>query len=191
MSEESTPQSMKKMVSLASEAHHRFEIAAGVNQSLLRQDHGQKVILEDLSQSLREIDDLEKSIDSRSEELDGLTLQVRDAQGLLLEALTTNSSEPTTGPSSALKTILSRLQQSIMSLTKAGVDSGSLDISLLPLIQLEDELGRISQDMSERGLFPESDEARSQRLKLQAEHGQRVLSFLEELESASKSTTDY
>ncbi|OHT11128.1 hypothetical protein TRFO_04090 [Tritrichomonas foetus] len=167
---------------LPTEAKNRFQQAADTNQQLELVARAQNDIIDDLSISIPDLDDIQKNINSTDEDLKEIDGQLTQAQEVLLELLTSNVGAKK-GPGDILKTLLSNFQTTLSAICLQAATKGQTEVSILGLMDLEDQIVKIIEDLSTRGLYPETDKAAEERTLRMQQHTIKVIQFLKDLKS--------
>jgi hypothetical protein len=171
-----------RIMLLPIEAQKRFERVAEENRQLKSQIEAQKIVISDLSQSLDAGDDAEKLLQALNDQLTAVTQGVANSSALLLEPLSESlnrGSPPNTGE--LLKTLVGQVQSVISDLAVHGVAEGSMSVSIIKLIELEEQIRKIIDDLQGRGLYPESDQESQARLLAMQKHTGNILKFMEDV----------
>ena len=178
-----------RLMLLPTEAKNRFQKVADLNHQLDQVAKAQNTIIEDLSLSIPELDDIQKNLNAADEDLKELNEQLTQTQGLLLELLSSSSSSTSKkGPGDILKVLLSNFQATLSTICTQHVEKGQTEVSLLGLMDLEDQIVKIIDDMSNRGLYPESETEAQQRVQKTQQHTLKVIQFLKDLKSQRESS---
>ena len=178
-----------RLMLLPTEAKNRFQKVADLNHQLDQVAKAQNTIIEDLSLSIPELDDIQKNLNAADEDLKELNEQLTQTQGLLLELLSSPSSSTSKkGPGDILKVLLSNFQATLSTICTQHVEKGQTEVSLLGLMDLEDQIVKIIDDMSNRGLYPESETEAQQRVQKTQQHTLKVIQFLKDLKSQRESS---
>ena len=178
-----------RLMLLPTEAKNRFQKVADLNHQLDQVAKAQNTIIEDLSLSIPELDDIQKNLNAADEDLKELNEQLTQTQGLLLELLSSSSSSTSKkGPGDILKVLLSNFQATLSTICTQHVEKGQTEVSLLGLMDLEDQIVKIIDDMSNRGLYPESETEAQQRVQKTQQHTLKVIQFLKDLKAQRESS---
>lgn len=181
--DQSAQNAIQGLMLLPTEAKNRFQKAADINQQLELVSKAQNIIIDDLSVSIPDLDNIQKNLNEADEELKEVDDQLKQTQDILLELLSTNNnSSSKKGAGDILKTILSNLQKTLTVICSQAASKGQIDVSLFGLMDLEDQVGKIIEDMSSRGLYPETENAAVERVQRMQAHNLKVVQFLKELQ---------
>lgn len=175
---------LQSLMLLPSQAKNRFQKAADENQQLEQISKAQNVIIDDLSYSIPELDNIQKNLNSTDEDLKDVEQQLKETQEMLLELLTTNNNSPKQDAGVILKAVLSNLQRTLTSICSQSASKGQIEVSLIGLIDLEDQIGKIIEDMSTRGIYPEDEKSTEERVQRMQLHNIKVVKFLQEIQAS-------
>jgi hypothetical protein len=168
-----------RLMLLPVEAHKRFSSLADENRQLKYQIDAQKVIISDLTLPISNADEIKKSIQTVTDQLAAVDKSIKDASELLLEQLSQSESPPP--PSGELlKLLLSKFQSRVQDLSLQGVSQGSMAISIIRIIELEEQIRQIIEELYKKGMYPETAEETQARLAEFANHTTGVLNFVQE-----------
>jgi hypothetical protein len=170
----------KRLMVLPVEAQKRFERVADENRLLKLQLDSQKVIISDLSNSLGDNDEIEKALQATNEHLAEVDGQLADASAMLLEQLSESGNQP--APEAAgelIKLLVTKVQGCVSDLAVNGVSQGSMSVSVLGLVELEEQIRKIIEDLHDKGMYPETDEEAEARMAGTHAHTAAVLKFLQ------------
>jgi hypothetical protein len=171
-----------RIMLLPIEAQKRFERVAEENGQLKSQIEAQKIIISDLSQSLDATEESEKLLQVLDEQLSAVTQGIANSSALLLEQLSESAnqgSRPSAGE--LLKVLVGKIQAGISDLAVKGVAEGSMSVSIIKLIELEEQIRKIIDDLQERGMYPESEQDSQARLARTQKHTAAILKFMQDV----------
>jgi hypothetical protein len=162
------------------EAQKRFQQVADENRQLKLSLEAQKAIISDLSRSLGDSEESEKALQKIKDQLSAVDRKIADASTLLVEQL----SESKTSASSAhagelLRLIIEQVQNTVRELELRGISQGVMAVSVMGVIELESLIRKILEDLSEKGMFPETQEEIEARVNESKNHTAAVLEFLQ------------
>jgi hypothetical protein len=72
----------------------------------------------------------------------------------------------------------------LLRIAKESGDKGRVDVSILSLMDLEEQISKLIDNLSERGLYPETEENGEARKARQQQHTLKVIQFLKALKAA-------
>lgn len=167
---------------LPQEAQVRLEKVAAQNQNLSATCEAQAVILSEIAESLPDPEELAKKIQEADEEIKVTEEALANAQTALLNLLTKKEDEPQQAPAGdVLRVVIKHTMESLQKACMTSAKQGSPSVSLISLIDVESQIQKIIDDLSGRGMFPESDEAAEQRVMATQLHTLKIIEFLKAL----------
>jgi hypothetical protein len=178
-------EALKKLILLPKAAESRFRRAADTKVRLVQAGRSQKDVIDDLSLSLPDTKDIQSEIAAIDEKIAGVNAQLQQAQDALLNTLAANEQSDSVG-GDIIKTLLSNCELALLSIAKAAADKGQIAVSLLPLIELEDDLAKTIEKLNEKGDYPESQEEARERMAAQHAHAGKVIQFLTALKNRTE-----
>jgi hypothetical protein len=177
---------INRIVNLATTSRERLQLAAELQTQLSQQLSAQKIILDDLSESLPNIQNLTTSIAATDQILAPLNRMLDQSTSFLVNALAPSANSNTSSEAEVtIKFLLTMLQTTLSDICLAVLGNGETQVSVLQLIDLEEEIRKIVEDLRHKNMFPEAaDESQARMAEMQA-HMDRVLAFLEEISGES------
>jgi predicted nucleic acid-binding Zn-ribbon protein len=173
------PESLAQLVTLATQARDNHAKAHTAAEQLALADHFQKVVITELAASTPELEDIQKKIAAADAELAELDEQHAQTQDGLMEILTAERPLDVQSAVDSLKPLLSNYQTALFAFSKGSAEQGQSTISVLQLIELEDQIAKAIDGLAERGIFPEDDAATHARVQTRENHTRKVIDFLQ------------
>ena len=170
------------VVTLLTDAKNNITNASIKTERLGAICKAQNIILDDLMHSVPEPSELKNELREAIDISEELDQQISEHQAFLLDLLNQEPQKQLT-PGDILKSVLANYQSTLYELTMESVDRGSTEVSILKLMELEDQIAEIVDSMSDQGLFPETKDAQDFRLKKRQEHTLKTIEYLKKLKS--------
>jgi predicted O-linked N-acetylglucosamine transferase (SPINDLY family) len=171
----------QRLILLAVEAQKRFERVSDENRQLKLQLDSQKIVISDLSQSLGDTEKIEKDLQAINEQLATVEQRLSDASTLLLDQL--SDSVRQAGPANVgevLKLLITQIALRVTELANEGISKGSMALSVLQIVEFEDNIRKIIEDLREKKMYPESPEEEELRVVAVQKHTAGLLKFLQD-----------
>ena len=159
---------------LAVEAKKRIDMAKAENQTLSETCKAQNVVIEDLMDSIPDVDDLRKDIASASAELQELSLQVEAYQQQMISVMQSSFPKRPAPPGEFLKNILMHYQESLLEMAKSGRNSASV----LEMVQLEDQISDVIDNIYSKSATTAISAGQQECLKRRQDHNVKILELL-------------
>jgi hypothetical protein len=173
------PDGLAQLVTLATQARDHHAKAHTIAEQLAQADQSQKIVITELAGSTPDLDEIQKKLAAADAELASLDEQLAQTQDGLLEALTAERPLDAQSAVDLLKTLLPNYQAALFTFAKGSAGHGQSTVSVLQLIELEDQIAKAIDGLSERGMFPEDDAATHARVQIREAHTRKVIEFLQ------------
>lgn len=173
---------MSEELALAREAQLKAERAAAKNVKLKEILAAQQVILSDLNSSL-DIEKIETRLEDYTEKDTNLTELITMAQRHLIylhQKQNTPIVENEDSPNRVIKEIINDVIGQVTSLCMECANTGSYDIPITAVVDLERQLENIEDSLYERGLYHEDEETAEIRNNIKATHMMSVMTFVKQ-----------
>jgi hypothetical protein len=170
---------MSKVLVLATEAQKRLQDLGEESRQLSLSLNAQNVIIDDLLQTVQGDDEAPKKKESVSLEIAAIDRRLQDANAVL-EELLRNSARPASAKEigETLRSLLQSLTDTLLGVMSKELETGS-PVVLLPFIaRIDRRIAEINDDLSAKGLFPETEEEFRKRKETVHSHHKRLLDFL-------------
>ncbi|KAH0787625.1 hypothetical protein GPJ56_008420 [Histomonas meleagridis] len=171
----------EKLMLLPRAARDQYQSAAEENKRLDQIVQAQNVIIDDLSISVSDFDETQKSISQLDNEISDINKKLQFNQEILLELLSNEKPQTKDLPEKILKSVLLNVIKTFSSISKDAVDNDEISVSLLTLMEVEEQISKIIDNLSQRGLYPETNETNEKRMKESHDHIIKLTQFLQEL----------
>lgn len=170
------------LVALLTDAKNNITRSSLETEQLGTIYQAQNVILEDLMHSIPETSELQNELDDANDTLNELDQQIAAYQTFLFDLL--NQEPPKQrSPGDILKSVLMNYLSTLYQSTMESIEKGSTEVSILKIMELEDQIAAFVDAMSDQGLFPETKDAQDLRLKKRQEHTLKTIEYLKKLKS--------
>ena len=175
------------MASFVSQSENRFREATVENENLILLGQAQGDIIADLADSIVNLDEVTEKIAQVEKDIASIDVKLSGSQELLLEMLTSpDESAREAKPGRVLQSILSNTIEVMNGYCKNAVENGQISVSLLQVLDIEDQISKLICDMEDRNLYPESEQQLQQRHQRIEAHNQKIVGFLELIKSAAQ-----
>jgi hypothetical protein len=171
----------KRLLLLPLEAQKRFDRLANEQRLMKLEIDAQKLVITDLTRSLGDVEEIEKAIQETNGQLTAVDERLAQTSALLLEQLTESTNQ--SGDNTAkefLKLVISKVQSSVNGLALEGVSQGTIAVSVLSVVALEDQIRKIIEDLQQKDMYPESAEDAEARVTETHQHMTAVMQFLQQ-----------
>lgn len=170
------------VMGLVLEAQEKFQKAVTSNEDIVLITGAQGDVLADLLESLADPEKIHAEMSDLEERCAKVDKQILNAQELLLEMMTEPERTASDGRvGGLLKTVIDTTLKVLFGHVETAVTEGQTHVSLLHILDVEDQLAKLIADMERRNMYPETDKQREERML----HNQRVVQFLELVKAAS------
>jgi hypothetical protein len=177
MSQNEAEATLQRLMALAAASRESFQAASDVGRQMRHVDNAQKLIIDEIASSIPDFEDIRKKLSAADEEIASLGSQLSQVQTALIAQLNSSSSGQK-GPEDILRALLTTFQSLLLSLSKESAQKGLTTVSILSIIQLEDQINSTIDDLTERGLYFEADSETQARLDRREEHARQMVAFL-------------
>ena len=179
MSQESSRNALQRLMLLPTLAKERFQKNTQVNQSLSNVAEGQNVIIEDLTSSIPDLDETMKKIKEVDDQIKEADQMLTTSNEALLELISNNSKAKPSTPGPMLSSVLNNVQNALFEIALEAAGNGKTSVNLLYLIDVEDQVSKLIEDMTNKGMYPEAPETMKQRIDYISQHNRKIVQFLE------------
>lgn len=177
---------MSELTLVALEAEKKFRAAASANEDLARMCQAQGVIISDIADSFPDAAEMVNQMSEMDKELELINSQIQSAQEFLMELLTTPQAKSDGAkPGIVLKSVIENTIQLIQQDCQIAAQNGSTHVSLLQILNIEDQINKLIQDMEERDMYPETESQLQQRNNRMKVHNEKIVEFLQLLKQAT------
>jgi hypothetical protein len=177
MSDAEAQQTLQRLMLFAQTSRENFQTAADVGRQLTHVDKSQKLIIEELATSIPSPEDIGTKLRAADEEIASLDSQLSQVQAELIARLSSKSSSKK-GPEDILRALLTTFQSVLFALSKESAEKGQTIVSLLSIIQLEDQISSTIDDLTDRGLYLEESSETQTRVDRRESHARKLVDFL-------------
>lgn len=183
MSNSSSLNLQQPLLFLAQSAADNYKTNELKNQRLSSIAECQNDFLEEITFSMPEIDSLIKKIDEVDQDLENANLMLIKSQNALHELLLTKPQSSQADPGAILSSILSSIENTILSISLEAVSNEQTDTSLLNIVDLENQVSKMIEQLVEREMFPETEQELHNRITSVSQHNKRLVVFLQEIQN--------
>ncbi|OHT12311.1 hypothetical protein TRFO_17891 [Tritrichomonas foetus] len=166
-----------RVMTLPNEAQKNLERLAEKNQSLHNVLNSQDLIITDISETIPNVMNIEEKLANTDAELEKVNHQINNAHFVLYETLTKREKNGHF-VGDFLKNILSKLQTLMVETCNDALSKGLTDVSIMSVIDIEQQVLKIIEDMHNGGMYPETDEEAGSRATIIEMHTKKILNFL-------------
>lgn len=178
---------IQKLMILPTLSRQRFQKASDDNQALSLVAESQNQVIEELANSIPEIDDMTAKIADVEKEIANVDLMLLKSNRALHELLATDQSKSKDLlPGPILSSVLLNIQQSLLKIASESASKGQISCNLLNVIDIEDQISKFIEGMVERNLYPETDEDFNSRNDRTALHNRKIVQFLQLIQEIQK-----
>lgn len=167
----------KSVYQLAVTSKDQFATLQEENQNLKLTLEAQKNVISELSESMPDLDKTEQSLQELNKVDLEISEQLRQAQSILLELLTSKPKQQE-NPSEILKTILGNFSEALLASCLEAPQKGQQAVSIFDLMTMEEEASKIIEKLQGSDMYPETDEMKDKREKRTQAHAQKLAQFL-------------
>jgi septal ring factor EnvC (AmiA/AmiB activator) len=161
---------------LLSRQSERHQAATDINNSLRSMHDAQASVAEELGMSLPNIEDLEGKLNEAEATIQHVNARIRQSEDLLAKLLSAEVDIPVK-PGPILVSVLENTQSLMLDHLRSAVSQGKLEISVLDILNIEEQLLVLIEEMEKRDAYPESSTDREARLLVLSEHNSRITQF--------------
>jgi hypothetical protein len=162
------------MEALAAASENRLEKAIDVHNSLASVGQAESSIMDDLTASLGGLKELGEKLAEANGELSAIGKKTNQAHTFLSELLTPPESSPDLSPGPVLKSVFETTQELIAGYLNAAVSRERTNVSVIDILNIEEQLLALMEEMDNRNLYPESEESENARSVLLSQHNERL-----------------
>lgn len=169
--------SMNKLILLPSESQKKLNEIADKNHQLHLICESQNVLLSQFSDTYTENLKAEKKITEIDEKIKDVDTLLANANYILSRTLTKESKEENE-VGDLLKTILEKIKFMIISICNNSLKDGLESVSIMTVIDIEQQVKKIIDDLISNGMYLESESEKDKRTAFTDAHNQILLTFL-------------
>lgn len=178
---------IQKLMLLPTLSRQRFQKASDDNQALSLIAESQNQVIDDIANSIPEIDDTMTKISNIDKEIANVDLMLLKSNRALQELLATEQSKTKDLlPGPILSSVLLNIQQSLLKIASETASKGQINCNLLNIIDIEDQVSKFIEGMVERNLYPETDEDFNSRNDRMSLHNRKIVQFLQLIQNIQK-----
>ena len=168
---------INKLMLLPSESQKGLQKKADENHQLHLICESQNVILSNYSDSYSEKLKIEQKIAEVDKEIQKFDTLLADANYILLNTLK-KEPQKESEVGDFLKIILEKIKNLIMSICKESLNDKSISVSLMSVIEIEQQIQKIIENLISNGMYPETQSELYKRTSEIDAHNEVLLSFL-------------
>lgn len=191
MSQAGAENAIQKLMLLPSVSRQRFQEASDNNQALSLIAEGQNTLIDDIANSIPEIDEMMTKISNVDQEIANVDLMLLKSNSALQELLSNDqnkSKDLLPGP--ILSSVLLNIQQSLLKIASESASKGQINCNLLNIIDVEDQISKFIEGMVERNLYPETNEEFNSRNDRTSLHNHKIVQFLQLIQQIQKKSEE-
>lgn len=173
------------LLKLPQQAHLRYTETMKENDSLVHALQAQEVILDDITNSIVDVNKTSQEISSLDKELEEVEIQLNEAQDVLLE-LMTRSKKSDFDPGDFLKSFMSQIYDALSETCLKAIDSNQLDVSLIDMVNIEELIMKTIDTLSSHNLYPENPDDLEKRMQQSKAHAEKIIGFLKQVRDAEQ-----
>lgn len=172
----------RDMILIPKEAQARVEEATARNQDLSMIYDAQDAVLSDLSDSLPDPSSIAKELDDVEIRLKSTNETLTNAQSALVNILSKSEESRNAPAGEILRNVITQTMNTFQEMALVAVRDGHPVAGIFDIIDVEDQMQKIIDDLSERGMFPESESDAAERIEQVQAHTKKIIDFLKTLQ---------
>lgn len=177
----------EEILALGLEAEKKFRQAASTNEDLAAICQAQGVIIEEIANSLPDATQIAERMNEMNKEMELIDSQIRNGQAFLLELLTSPENKTdNVKPGNVLKSVIENTIDLIFEYCHMSAKNGEMSVSLLQILDIEDQITKLIHEMEERNMYPETEAQIQMRNNRTKSHNEKIVGFLQLLKQVAQ-----
>jgi hypothetical protein len=158
---------------LATTSRDHLHEVEEIGELLAVLDNAQKVVMEQLGDSIPDFDASRSKVADADDEIAALDSQILQVQEELLAVLSSSSTSQK-NPDDVLRALILNFQSVFMVLVKEFAENGESSVPIQGILPIEHQIAKTIDELFERGLYPESDSETKARLQRRELHTKKL-----------------
>ena len=173
--------SIDNLMLIPESAKDRYQKAMKENQELESTLEAQCQIIKDLSNSFPNITKISKEISDVNMKIKEISEAIEESQSALITLLKTDVDDDSSSEEQPLKTVLDHTLDELSKVALDSVNKGELSVSVLDIIDVEEQIANTINDLENRGLFKETIQGKNARLEQTQNHVNILTDFFDKV----------
>jgi len=173
-------------MALPNAAKDRLVSLSQENQMLKAVNRDQQIIMNDLLETVPDLEEMEKKLINVDKKLEETDYQLHQAHSVLFELLSSTQESNNSQVGAILSSLLKNFQSALLNICNDAAVEGNVAVSVLSIMSFEEEISKIIDTLSTKGLYPEDEEQLKERAELSQQHTSKLIAFLNELKGKSE-----